>query len=401
MDGVSRVGVLGPLRPYAAGFATELARLGYASLSADGQLRLAAHLSRWLAGEGLDAGALTPAVVAEFLAARRAAGYTAHRSPKSLAPLLGYLRGLGVMPEPAPPPAEGPVEVLLEWYRRYLLGERGLGPATARGYVDLVRPFLLTRATDAGVDLAGLQAADVVGFVLALGRDRSSKMAQGTVSALRSLLRFCHVQGLAGPLAAAVPKVANRRPTPPRFLETIEVEALLASCDRGGVAGRRDFAMITLMVRLGLRAGEVAALGLGDIDWRGGEVTVLGKGPRSERLPLPADVGAAIADYLRHARPARAIDRRVFLRVEAPHTGLTPTGVTQAVIAAGRRAGLGPVTAHRLRHSAGTGMLRAGASLAQVGQVLRHRRAATTESYATVDHDRLRTLARPWPGGAA
>lgn len=153
-------------------------------------------------------------------------------------------------------------------------------------------------------------------------------------------------------------------------------------------------------MRLGLRAGEVAVLGLGDIDWRRGEITVAGKGPRSERLPLPTDVGAAIADYLCHARPEGALDRCVFVRVKAPHRGLTPGGVTNAVIAAGRRAGLGPITAHRLRHTAATGMLRAGAPLAEVGQVLRHRRALTTEAYAKVDRDRLRTLARPWPGGA-
>lgn len=296
----------------------------------------------------------------------------------------------------------GPVEELLERYRRYLLGERGLGAATVRGYVDLVRPFVLTRAGDAGIDLAGLSTADVVGFVLAVGRDRPPKTAQRTTSALRSLLRFCHVQGLlAVPLAAAIPKVADRQPRPPRFLEADEVAALLASCDRSSVSGRRDFAMITVMVRLGLRAGEIAAVDLGGIDWRHGEIAVLGKGPRRERLPLPPDVGAAIADYLRHARPTDATDRRVFLRVKAPHHGLTPTGVTHAVTAAGLRAGLGPITAHRLRHTAATGMLRAGASLAQVGQVLRHRRALTTESYAKVDHDRLRTLARPWPGGAA
>jgi integrase/recombinase XerD len=159
--------------------------------------------------------------------------------------------------------------------------------------------------------------------------------------------------------------------------------------------------MMTMMVRLGLRAGEVAALGLRDIDWRRGEITVVGKGPRSDRLPLPTDVGEAIADYLRHARPAGAVDRCVFVRVKAPHRGLTGGGVTQAVIAAGTRAGLGPLTAHRLRHTAATGMLRAGAPLAQVGQVLRHRRALTTAAYAKVDRDRLRTLARPWPGGAA
>ncbi len=215
-------------------------------------------------------------------------------------------------------------------------------------------------------------------------------------------VRFCHVQGLLeAPLAAAVPKVANRRAGLPRFLEPAQVQSLLASCDRRSVAGRRDFAMMTMMVRLGLRAGEVAALGLGDIDWRRGEITVLGKGPRSERLPLPADVGAAVADYLRHARPEGALDRCVFVRVKAPHRGLTAGGVTQAVVAAGGRVGLGPLTAHRLRHTAATGMLRAGAPLAQVGQVLRHRRVLTTASYAKVDRDTLRTLARPWPGSAS
>ena len=261
---------------------------------------------------------------------------------------------------------------------------------------------MVGRATADGVNLAGLSAADVVGFVLAVSGERTPKVAQQVVSVLRSLLRFCHVQGLLGaPLAAAVPAVANRRAGLPRFLEPAQVESLLASCDRRGVAGRRDFAMMTMMVRLGLRAGEVAALGLGDIDWRRGEISVVGKGPRSERLPLPADVGAAVADYLRHARPEGAIDRCVFVRVKAPHRGLSPAGVTQAVIAAGGRAGLGPLTAHRLRHTAATGMLRAGAPLAQVGQVLRHRRALTTAAYAKVDRDGLRALARPWPGGAA
>jgi integrase/recombinase XerD len=402
MDDVHRVRVVGPLGPYAAGFAGELTRLGYTLFSAREQLGLVAHLSRWLAGEGLDASMLTPAVVAQFLVARRGAGYTAYRTPRALSPLLGYLRGLGVTPLPVVSGPEGPVEVLLERYCRYLVGERGLGVPTARGYVDLVRPFVVGRATPDGVDVAGLSAADVVGFVLAVSGERPPKTTQRVVSALRSLLRFCHVQGLLSvPLAAAVPKVANRRAGLPRFLEPAQVQALLSACDRRGVAGRRDFAMMTLMVRLGLRAGEVAALGLGDIDWRRGEITVVGKGPRSDRLPLPADVGAAVADYLHHARPGDALDRCVFVRVLAPHRGLTSGGVTQAVVAAGGRAGLGPITAHRLRHTAATGMLRAGAPLAQVGQVLRHRRALTTASYAKVDREGLRALARPWPGGAA
>lgn len=402
MNGVPRVGVVGPLEPYAAGFEAELTRLGYTLFSARGQLGLAAHLSCWLAGQGLDGAALTPAVAAEFLMARRSAGYTAYRSLKALSPLLGYLRGLGVTPVPVAEVPQGPVEVLLERYRRYLVGERGLRAPTARGYLDLVRPFVVGRATNDGVDLVGLSAADVVGFVLVVSGQRTPKSTQRTMSALRSLLRFCHVQGLLGvPLAAAVPSVASRRAGLPRFLEPAQVQALLESCDRTAVAGRRDFAMMTVMVRLGLRAGEVAALGLGDIDWRRGEITVVGKGPRSERLPLPADVGATIADYLRHGRPAGAIDRCVFVRVKAPHRGLSAGGVTQAVIAAGGRAGLGPLSAHRLRHTAATNMLRAGAPLAQVGQVLRHRRALTTAAYAKVDRDALRALGRPWPGGAA
>ncbi len=196
MDDAHRVRVVGPLEPYAAGLAAELTRLGYTVHSARLQLGLAAHLSRWLAGEGMDASMLTPAVVAQFLVARRAAGHGAYRSPTSLSMLLGYLRGLGVTPLPVVPEPQGPVEVLLERYRRYLVDERGLGAPTARGYVDLARPFVIGRATPDGVDLAGLSAADVVGFVSAVSGERTPKAAQQMVTVLRSLLRFCHVQGL-------------------------------------------------------------------------------------------------------------------------------------------------------------------------------------------------------------
>jgi integrase/recombinase XerD len=401
MGDLPRVQVMGPLEPYAAGFGAELARLGYTFFSARGQMELVAHLSRWLAGEGLDAAALTPAVVEGFLAARRAVGYTSRLSPKAVAPLLVYLRGLGVAP-PVAEVAATPVEKLLGRYRSYLISERGLRAETARGYVDLVRPVVAGRATAEGVDLEHLTAGDVVGFVLASCRDRAPGTAQLTVTALRSLLGFLHVEGLlAAPLATAVPSVANRRAGLPRFLEPDQVNLLLSSCDPDSTAGRRDFAMMTLMVRLGLRAGEVAALRLDDIDWRRGEIAVCGKGPRRDRLPLPVDVGQAVVDYLRHARPPSAADRCVFVRVKAPHRGLTPCGVTQAVVAAGGRAGLGSLTAHRLRHTAATGMLRAGAGLAEIGQVLRHRRPLTTAVYAKVDRDALRALARPWPGGAA
>jgi site-specific recombinase XerD len=179
------------------------------------------------------------------------------------------------------------------------------------------------------------------------------------------------------------------------------VRHLLASCDRRTAVGARDFAILTTLVRVGLRAGEVAALGLDDLEWRLGEIVVHGKGPRVERLPLPTDVGAAIASYVRRHRPSTAQDRAVFVRRLAPHCGLTPGGITQVVAAAARRAGLGTIYAHRLRHFAATQTLRAGGSLAEIKQLLRHRLASTTAIYTKVDREALRTIARPWPGGVA
>jgi site-specific recombinase XerD len=398
----SHARVTGPLQQYAPGFVAELARLGYTANSASGQMFVMAHLSRWLAGEGLDAAGLTPQVAGRFLADRRAAGYTLYLSPKALAPLVEYLRRLGVV-RPPPPAPETPVQALLGRYRHYLITERGLAPETARGYVDSVRPFLAGRQTASGLDLASLTAGEVTAFVLATCPGKPKGSAKLTVTALRSLLGFLHVAGLISePLGQMVPTVASWRLAGlPRALEPAQVAALLASCNQHAAAGRRDFAMLTLLARLGLRAGEVATLTLDDVDWRSGEITVRGKGRRSERLPLPADAGEAIAAYLAagRAEPFEGT-RQVFLRVRAPHRGLTTGGVTQAVFSAGQRAGIGPVYAHQLRHSAATSMLAAGAPLTEIGQVLRHRRLLSTAIYAKADIPALRVLARPWPGGA-
>ncbi len=404
MGDPSRARVAGPLRQYAPGFAGELARLGYTSESAYGQMLVMAHLSRWLAGEGLDAPGLTPLAAERFLAARRAAGYTLYLSPKALVPLLGYLRRLGAVPRAASPVPAGPVDALLDRYRRYLVTERGVGTETAADYAAKVGPFLAGREKEGVIDLAGLTAAEVTAFIVVTCPSMRKGTAKLTVTALRSLLGWLHVAGeIGGPLAWAVPAVATwRLAALPSPLEPGQVTAMLAGCDTGTAAGRRDLAMLTLLARLGLRAGEVAALTLDDIDWRAGEITVHGKGRRSERLPLPPDAGEAVAGYLRDGRPEPFEGtRRVFLRVRAPHRGLTPTGVSQAVFAAGQRAGTGRVFAHRLRHSAATGMLRAGASLPEIGQVLRHRRLLSTAIYAKTDVPALRALARPWPAGGA
>ncbi len=401
----SQTRVSGPLSAFAVGFADELTRQGYRPGVIGNQMRLLAHLSRWLMGEGRDADALHATEVERFLLARRAAGYTQLLSIKAMQPILAYLRGLGVAPIPALPMPSGPVEAVLERYRLYLTVERGLGARTARGYVDAVRLFLHGRTLPDGLalDLKNLTAADVISFVVGRCPHQGHSVARLTVAALRSLLGFLHVQGeMERPLASAVPSVACRRLVGlPKGLEPDQVRRLLASCDSNTQNGCRDFAILTMLVRLGLRAAEVAKLAFEDIDWRAGEIVVSGKANCTERLPLPGDVGEAVAAYLHSGRPATAHGRTIFVRIKAPHCALSAGGVTQVVAAAARRAGLGQIYAHRLRHTAATQMLRAGASLPEIGQLLRHRRALTTAIYAKVNHDALRAIARPWPGDVA
>jgi integrase/recombinase XerD len=403
MGNPDRVRVIGPLAAFNNGFAAELVRLGYRPNAAANQLQLMAHLSRWMAQRGLAADELVESVLADFLVARRDAGYRLWLSPKALSPLLTYLRGLDLVPgEPEPEPG-GAVQMLLARYHGYLMGERGLSPATAALYAHLARPLLVSRMAGGELELASLTAADVIGFVRTSCPGSAVGTAKLVVTALRSLLGFLHVQGVIGStLAPAVPSVAGgTRLGLPRGLEPDAVRRLLACCDRTTPIGRRDYAMLVLLVRLGLRPGEVASLRLDDIDWRAGELVVTGKGHRIERLPLPVDLGEAMAQYLRDGRPGTAEGRTVFVRFRAPHRSLSVRGVGDAVSRTAERAGLGCVSARQLRHTAATAMVQAGAALPEVGQVLRHRRLLTTSIYAKVDVEGLRELARPWPGGAA
>ena len=393
--------VRGPLAGCTAGFAGELKRLGYSTSGAWDHLRLLRELSGWLAGEGLAPAELTVGQMARFQGGRTRRAHRGLTTADGAAPLLEYLTGLGLIPAQAGAPAAGPCSEALERYRRYLASERGLTAPEVTRHVVTAGMFA-EHARAAGRGWAAVTAADVTGFLAAqcaaLGRASACKR----ISQLRSFLRFAHVDGLtASALAQAVPPAAWWSASSlPRWVPAAQVAALLDSCDQQTPAGRRDFAVLTLLSRLGLRAGEAAALQLCDIDWRAGTLTVRGKGRREEKMPLPADVGEAIADYLRHARPAAA-SRAVFLRSRAPRQGLSANGVSGVVAAAAARAGLARISAHQLRHSAATAMLRAGASLDEVSQVLRHRNVATTAIYAKVDHAALAAVARPWPGGAA
>lgn len=399
MSDPSRVRVTGPLTPFAKGFAAELARQGYRPNAAANQLQLLAHLSRWLDAQGLDTEALSRAVLDNFLAARRTQGYKLWRSPQALIPFLAYWRDLGfTMAEPAI--ELDPAAHQLACYRRYLRDVRGLTDTTVRGYVDSVRPFVQRHVVDGELDWRVLTSADVIDFVHSVCRHCAIGTAKLQISALRSLLRYLLIEGLIRkPLDAMIPSVAGTRLARlPQALDASEIERLLAACDRHTVTGRRDFALLMLLVRLGLRAGEVRQLRLDDIDWRAGELIIRGKGDRIERMPLPQNVGEAIAAYLQHGRPLTAQGRAVFVRLRAPHRLLTSGAVTGAVSQAASSAGLGHVTAHRLRHSLATRMIRAGVPLPEIGQVLRHRQLFTTAIYAKLDRENLRCLARRWPG---
>ena len=398
----SSVRVVGPLAQYMSGFREELERQGYKPNSVADQLRLMAHASRWLAGRKLDVGDLDASRVQGFLKARRAEGYVLWLSPKAMEPMIGFLRGIDAAPLPTMTPPTTPAGVLLGEYRGYLVSERGLAPGTITSYMHTAGLFLRWWAGDGGLRLDHLDAKTVIDFVLAETKGRRVGSAKDVVCGTRALLRYLFAAGqIEVQLAVAVPKVAAWALSGlPAYVGHKEVDRLLASCDRRSTFGQRDFAVLVLLARMGLRAGEVTALELGDIDWRAGEILVRGKGHRDERLPLVVEAGEALVGWLHRGRP-HCDCPQVFTRVRAPHRRLTTSAVSAIVAAACVRAGLPVVHAHRLRHSAATEMLRAGANLTEVGQVLRHRSLLTTAIYAKVDRVALGALAQPWPGSAS
>lgn len=313
--------------------------------------------------------------------------------------MLRYLRGLGVIPQP-PVPA-GPVELLVVEYADYLVGERGLVAGSVVLRVRVACLFLDGLAAPIEVALEQLRTADVTRFVVDHCRQprRSVAWAKTLTSGLRSLLVFLHVSGrVAVSLAGAVPSVAGWRLSAlPRGLEPEQIAAILESCDRSKPVGRRDFAILMLLSRLGLRACEAARMVLEDIDWRAGELTVRGKGGQLDRLPLPHDVGAALAEHLLNRGYQTGGFREVFLRALAPHGPVGAKAIGEVVRDACERAGVPPIGTHRLRHTVATELLRAGAPLTEIAPVLRHTNLSSTAIYAKVDRRALRTLARPWP----
>lgn len=398
--GVAVVVGRGPLASCEALVRAELDQGGYAAASVRDAVRAMARLSAWMDIRGVTAARLTSGQVDLFVADRCLAGSSPAAAGRGLGVVLRVLRERGVVP--GSDPGGGTArEVLLGRYRAWLVSERGLAAESVRCYGNQAKVFLAQLPGPVEVALARLGPAEVTQFVVAQTAAAASvESAKARVTATRSLLRFLHVQGLIGqPLTAAVPAVAGVRGAGlPRGLAAGQVQMLLEAHDLGTAVGLRDHAVLVVLARLGLRAVEVAGLRLGDVDWRDGLIVVCGKGSRVERLPLPVEVGQALAAYVMGGRPCCGSDA-LFVTVRAPHRAVV-AGTVRAIVAAGcRRAGLPRLGAHRLRHTLASDLLRAGAGLAEVGQVLRHRSQLSTSVYAKVDHQSLRMLARPWPGG--
>lgn len=389
----------GELGPHVEGYRAWLAQRGYTPGTIRNMLKDLGQVGRWLDAQGLAAEQLNEEWMAAFLASRRAAGQRRVPGVRAMVPLLSYLRGIGVVEHALP--SSLALDGLLRGYRSWMIQDRGLAPTTVLRYENTARRFLREQAAGdgAGFTPEGLTGVDVNAFLLRECARVSSGSAKGRVAELRSLLRFLYLQEITPlRLGTAVPPVGGWRfATLPHTVSAADVQLLLDSCDRSTSIGLRDFAMMTLVARLGLRSVEIARMELRDVDWRAGELVVRGKARRQDRLPLPADVGEALVAYLSAGRnPAGA--RHVFLTRRAPRGPIRADLVGDVVERACKRIGQPVVGPHRLRHALAGDLLRQGAGLLAISQVLRHQDLATTALYAKVDLDTLRQVAQPWPG---
>ena len=404
--GADQRGQRNPLLVQVLPFADSLMESGYAATTIQSKLGLLIDLGEWLRRRGLAVKDLDERRIETFITDRRRNGLLRRGDRTTVRQLLDHLRERHVVQRVTPTCDVSPLAAILDRYEKHLRSERGLTTATIINYLPFARKFLSDRFGEGPFLLKVVRPRDISGFILRHARTMSCRRAQLMTTVFRSFFRFLFQRGeLQVDLAPSIPTVADwRLSTLPRYITAEEVIRVLGSCDRHTATGRRDYALLLLLARLGLRAGEIVAMQLEDIDWRSGEILVRGKGLLYDRMPLPVDVGQALAVYLRHDRPSSKT-RRVFVCRKAPQRGFSgPSTVSTIVRRALDRAGLHPgfKGAHLLRHSLATSMIRSGASMSEIGEILRHRSPSTTEIYAKLDFEGLRSLAQPWPnlGGA-
>ncbi len=394
----------GPLGIHIDLYAAQLLKEGHCRQSAWRCLRVVSDFSHWLERKRINLEEIDERTVERYLAFRLRNRCPFSSDKPALNRLLTVLRGSGAI-QAKRPVVLSPGDLIFEQFRRYLFRERGLTRATVGRHELVVRRFVKERCEDDAKRFRVLTSADILAFIKHHAGDGSPRSAQLMCSTLRQFLRYLHYSGyIKADLAASVPTIRRwRLASLPEYLLPSQVRSVLSACDRRSEIGRRDYAILLMLARLGLRANEIATLTLDDIDWRGGQLSVQAKGRQRAQLPLPHEVGSAIVDYLRNGRP-RSDSRRLFLRHLAPHAGFASScAVSMIATTAVKRAGIQDVAhkgSHLFRHSLATSLLRAGASLTEIGQVLHHKHHDTTRIYAKVDIDSLRALSLPWPGGA-
>lgn len=395
----------GPLGSIIPAYVAFLSQQGYAEQSAHLQLRFLADMNQWVQQQGLQVTDLTKPTIHQYMRFRHQRFRPRRGDASILSRLLHLLHTQSILPKETTRPPDNLRHRVEHDFDRYLFEERGLSMATRINYQPFIQRFLSAQFGDKPVCFADLNANDVIRFVRNEAARLSPKRAGLMVSALRSFFRYLRHRGdIATDLAACVPSIANWQFSAlPKFLQPDQVQQVLNQCDRRTAQGRRDYAILLLLARLGLRACEIVGLTLDDIHWQAGEISIQGKGNRSALLPLPPDVGQAIAAYLKKDRPTCSATRRVFIRMKAPRRGFANSEAISTIVARTlKRAGIdSPHTgAHLFRHTLATQMLRQGAALADIALLLRHRSLNTTTLYAKVDLMALRDLAQPWPGGA-
>lgn len=392
----------GPLGAYIEGYAAHLAEQGLGRSAGKYTLRLIADLSRWLERRALTVQQVNESTLVEYRRYRARTRPLSSGEPVALRRFVGWMREHDICVGPSPA-GRGPRAQVQEDFNRYLSRDIGLSPKTVEHYTYILDPFLREQIGADGPHWAQLSSAGILRFFRRRARRCSPRYLQCLRTATRAFLRYLLVRGeIHADLSSCIPSVASWRLTGvPKYISPAQVQRILDGCNRKSVTGKRDYAILLLLSRLGLRAGEVATLGLGDIDWSAGQLRIMGKGGKRALIPLPIEVGEAIADYLQYGRPPSQ-SRRVFLRRYAPFIGFAKWSSISAVVRlAIERAGVETPSkgAHMLRHTLATQMLRNGASLRQIGHLLRHRRSDTTLIYAKVDLPTLRTVASPWPEG--
>ena len=392
----------GPLSVHIDAYASRLLAQGFSRAKACDKIRLIADLSGWLQRKGLGAKDIDPQILRRYLKDCKEYMHPDRGVSSTVQELLDMLCEEGIARKECSPKTTRRYERAEEDFKHYLAQERGLSARTLANYLPFVLQLLAERFGNGPIEFAKLRATDITGFVQRHARDHSPGRNGPMVAALRAFLRHLRHRGkIKSDLAACVPTIANwSHVTLPKFLPTGQVEQVLKHCDRRHTTGRRDYAILLLLARLGLRAGEVTALTLDDIDWKEGNLRLRGKGGREAELPLPVDVGEAITGYLQNGRP-RCASRCLFISERAPRVDLASRAISNLVKRALVRAAVHSPRqgAHLFRHSLATEMLRQGASLSEIGELLRHQHPNTTMIYAKVDLPALRRLAPAWLGG--